>query len=851
MSLHTPMMQQYLKIKKDYPDLLLFYRMGDFYELFFEDAEKAAKLLHITLTARGQSAGSGIPMAGVPYHAAENYWAKLVKMGESVVICEQVGDPADSKGPVAREVSRILTPGTVSDEALLDAHQDNILAVIHQAGEQFGLATLNIASGEFILQELQKEAALQAELERLQPKELLISEQVKMPYFNSSVTPQCRPNFEFNLENAQTQLCQQLGTKDLAGFGVENLSLALSAAGCLLQYVQFTQRASLPHIQSIKVHTEQQFIRLDAATRRNLEITQNLQGTELNTLVSVLDNTQTAMGKRLLRRWLHQPLLNRVCLKQRQAAIQTLLEGTFIPNLQKPLKNTQDIERILARIALQSARPRDLSALQQTLAHLPLISAVLTPAEETTLQALKMALQGLESIETLLHEAIIENPPVIIRDGGVIKTGYDEELDTLRNLSQNSHQFLIDLEQQEKNRTGLSSLKVGYNRIHGYYIEISRLQAEKAPTEYIRRQTLKNLERFITPELKVFEDKVLSSQSRALAREKYLYEALIQKLIPHLQKLQTAAKALAEIDVLVNLADRARELNLCCPTLTDTAGIFIEKGRHLVVESVSSNPFVANDTHLTQNQRMQIITGPNMGGKSTYMRQTALITLLAYIGSFVPASQAAIGPIDAIYTRIGAADDLASGRSTFMVEMSETANILNNATANSLVLMDEIGRGTSTFDGLSLAFACADYLATQVGCYTLFATHYFELTQLAEEKPFICNIHLDALLHGEKIVFLHKLKAGPANQSYGLQVAQLAGVPQQVIFRAQQKLSELEQSAPLKKSVEPMQTALFLEVPIDPCLEKLKEVEPDDFSPKQALALLYELKALISSRSRR
>lgn len=847
MQSHTPMMRQYLTIKAQYPDLLIFYRMGDFYELFFDDAVRAAKLLNITLTHRGQSAGKPIAMAGVPFHAAESYLAKLVKLGESIVICEQLGDPATSKGPVERGVTRIITPGTVTDEAMLDEQQDNILAVIHQQNDTYALATCDISTAEFLLYETKNYDELLSELARANPVELLscenslLSDQLPQAY-----TVKQRPPWEFELNSAMTQLCEQFSTQDLDGFGVTPYKVALQAAGCLLQYIKYTQRNTLPHIRSIKIANTADTIQLDSATRRNLELTQNLQGNHTNTLVDVLDNTNTAMGARLLRRWIHQPLRNQHLIKQRQQAVKELLTADQLDVIKQSLSQIADMERILCRVALLSARPRDLTSLAQSLHQLPTLINLLELYHADLLTQTKLNITDFDTVAVLLKQAIIDNPPVVIREGGVIADGYDAELDELRALSTNSGQFLIDLELRERERTQISTLKVGYNRVHGYYIEISRAQSEKAPTEYIRRQTLKNVERFITPELKTYEDKVLSSKSRALSREKQLYDELLTKLNEHLEALQHCAKAIAELDVLTNFAERALTLDYNCPTLTNEPGLSIEEGRHPVVERVIDNAFVANDTKFTSKSRIQIITGPNMGGKSTYMRQTALITLLAHTGSFVPAKKATIGPIDKIFTRIGAADDLASGRSTFMVEMTETANILHNATKNSLVLLDEIGRGTSTFDGLSLAFATAAHIAKNLNCYTLFATHYFELTALADQYKSITNVHLNATEYGDKIVFLHKVKSGPASQSYGIQVAKLAGVPTEVIHTAREKLFELENQSHQQSSLlqAPQQVQLFCEQEDHSVIKKLREINPDNLTPRAALDILYELVSL-------
>ncbi len=845
---HTPMMQQYLRIKAEYPDTLLFYRMGDFYELFFDDARKVARLLDITLTARGESAGQPIPMAGVPYHSVEPYLAKLIKLGESVAICEQIGDPATSKGPVERQVTRIITPGTVTDELLLDERRDNLLCAVHRQGETIGIASLELSSGRFQILETDSEEALLAELERLRPAELLLAEDARFdsPALNERPGLQRLPPWRFDFDTARRLLEQQFGTRDLDGFGCRPYPMAVTAAGALLDYVRQTQKTALPHIKALAVERREDSVVLDAATRRNLELEINLSGGHDNTLAAVLDNTATAMGGRLLRRWINRPIRDRQTLQRRYHAIASLLDNHGHEPLHEVLRSVGDIERILARVALKSARPRDLAVLRDTLALIPELRQQLGGLDSPRLQALRQRLQPHGELQQTLARAIIDNPPVVIRDGGVIAPGYDDELDQLRALRENSNQFLIDLESRERQRTGIASLKVGYNRVHGYFIEIGRGQSDQAPADYIRRQTLKNAERFITPELKQFEDQVLSAKERALAKEKALYDALLEELQQHLASLQDTAEALAELDVLVNLAERALSLDLCQPQLQDEPGLIIEGGRHLVVEQVLDSPFIANDLRLDDNRRMLIITGPNMGGKSTYMRQTALIALLAHIGSFVPAQSARLGPIDRIFTRIGAADDLAGGRSTFMVEMTETANILHNASEQSLVLMDEIGRGTSTFDGLALAWACADYLARRVRAFCLFATHYFELTSLPEEHPGIANVHLSATEHGDKIVFLHAVKEGPASQSYGLQVAALAGVPEPVLQRARQRLRELEDGAPAAGHTKPAQQQLALFTPERGALERaLAELDPDQLSPRQALDQLYRLKQLL------
>ena len=850
LSSHTPMMQQYWRLKNQHPDQLMFYRMGDFYEIFYEDAKKAAKLLDITLTARGQSAGQAIPMCGIPYHAAEGYLAKLVKLGESVVICEQVGDPATSKGPVERQVVRIITPGTVSDEALLDERRDNLIAAVLGDERLFGLAVLDITSGNFTVLEIKGWENLLAELERVNPVELLIPDDwpKDLPAEKRRGVRRRAP-WDFERDSALKSLCQQFSTQDLKGFGCEALTLAIGAAGCLLAYAKETQRTALPHLRSLRHERLDDTVVLDGASRRNLELDTNLAGGRDNTLQSVVDRCQTAMGSRLLTRWLNRPLRDLTVLLARQTSITCLLDGYRFEKLQPQLKEIGDIERILARIGLRNARPRDLARLRDALGALPQLQVAMTDLEAPHLQRLAATTSTYPELAALLEKAIIDNPPAVIRDGGVLKTGYDSKLDELQSLSENAGQFLIDLEAREKARTGLANLKVGYNRIHGYFIELPSKQAESAPADYIRRQTLKGAERFITPELKAFEDKALSAKSRALAREKMLYEALLEDLISQLPPLQDTAAALAELDVLSNLAERALNLDLNCPRFVSEPCMRITQGRHPVVEQVLTTPFVANDLSLDDNTRMLVITGPNMGGKSTYMRQTALIVLLAHIGSFVPAASCELSLVDRIFTRIGSSDDLAGGRSTFMVEMSETANILHNATERSLVLMDEVGRGTSTFDGLSLAWAAAERLA-HLRAYTLFATHYFELTVLPEAEPLVANVHLNATEHNERIVFLHHVLPGPASQSYGLAVAQLAGVPSEVIVRAREHLSRLEDTAlpheapkPAVKGkpAVPQQSDMFASLP-HPVLDELAKVDLDDLTPRRALELLYALK---------
>jgi DNA mismatch repair protein MutS len=841
---HTPVMQQYLRIKSDYPDMLLFYRMGDFYELFFDDAKRAAALLDITLTARGKSGGNAIPMAGVPYHAAESYLAKLVRKGESVAICEQVGDPATSKGPVEREVTRIITPGTLTDEALLTAARDNLVAAVFVDKQGIGLAWLDLAGGRFRMTETDGMDALAAELERLRPAELIIDEEQALGEgVADTLRVTGRPPWHFELDSARRLLCSQFQTQDLSGFGCDAFPRGVAAAGALLQYVSDTQKAALPHLTSITVEMAGDALLMDGPTRRNLELEESLSGQREHTLAGVMDHCRSAMGSRLLRRWIQRPLRDAATLRKRYQALDTLILNRLVVPLQETLQGIGDIERILSRVALRSARPRDLRQLARALSRIREIRGTLTDVDSPLLGTLNEQIRNHSREKDLLQKALVEDPPMLVSQGGVIADGYDDELDDLRAIARNADQYLIDLEKREKERTGISTLKLGYNRVHGYYIEISKGQADKAPANYVRRQTLKGAERYITPELKEFEDKVLSARERALGRERILYDSILDELTVGLADLQESASGLAELDVLVCFADRAVALNLCQPEIVDVPSLEIRGGRHLVVEQVLETPFVANDLSLNDGQRLMVITGPNMGGKSTYMRQAALIVILAHVGSFVPAESLRLGPIDRIFTRIGASDDLAGGRSTFMVEMTETATILNNATEQSLVLMDEIGRGTSTFDGLSLAWAAAHYMGEKLRAFTMFATHYFELTALAEEIPDCVNVHLDATEHKGQLVFLHAVKPGPANQSYGLQVAALAGVPRPVIRRAKSYLATLETQQRQEHPQAQLPFSSVNDVP-DELQQAMDDIDPDAMTPKEALDALYKLKQI-------
>ncbi|EOR08055.1 DNA mismatch repair protein MutS [Acinetobacter tandoii] len=866
---HTPMMQQYLKVKMQHPHALMFYRMGDFYELFFDDAHKAAKLLGITLTHRGKTNGNPIPMAGVPFHAAEGYLARLVKKGETVVICEQVGE-VTGKGPVDRQVVRILTPGTLTDDALLNSHQSSNLVALCLQQNQIGIALLDLSAGIFKVQQQDfKLEHLSIELARLMPSEILVDEDIVDPNILEQVKKQLdcpvtkRPNVDFNLNNAQKTLCDQLGVSTLSGFGIDHLPLAKAAAAALIHYAKETQKTALPHIRSIQLEQSSDFIALDPVTRRNLEIVDPLfeHGTSLFQLIN---DCQTAMGSRLLSRTLMQPLRDTALLDARLDAIQAFIDGYHEAPIRLVLKEIGDIERVLSRVALGSARPRDLVQLRQASAQLPFLRHALNPVvtnqQSRLVQQLNEELGDFNGLYQRLLAAIVENPPVLLRDGNVIAEGFDSELDELRKIRDHAGQFLIDLEIKEREQSGIPTLKIGYNRVSGYYIELTRAQAEQAPEHYIRRQTLKNAERYITPELKSFEDKVLSSESRALAREKMLFEMLLDELRQDIANLQVMSAAIAQIDLLSNFAHQARLRNWSRPEFSPEMGIKIMAGRHPVVEALSKTAFTPNDTHLDYAHRMAIITGPNMGGKSTFMRQTALISLLAYCGSFVPAQSATLGPIDRIFTRIGSADDLSTGKSTFMVEMTETSQILHHATNQSLVLMDEVGRGTSTYDGLSLAWACVLDLSKRVKCLCLFATHYFELTELSKESG-IYNYHVSAKELNGNLILLHKVQQGPASQSHGLQVAKLAGIPTNVIKEAQNRLRILERQqqqhvntavqrdlfAPAVQA-EPNIIERVVEVEkVSPALEILKALDVDNLTPREALQHLYQLKEQLES----
>lgn len=847
MAEHTPMMQQYLSIKAAHPDTLLFYRMGDFYEFFFDDARRAAKLLDIALTQRGSSNGEPIPMAGVPYHAVDGYLARLIRQGESAVICEQIGDPATSRGPVERKVTRVITPGTVIEDELLHEREDNLLAALHHDDGSFGLAWLDVSSGRFHLIELESLAAVATELERLHPAELLLPETFDATALRyHGAHRRAEADWMFDRAQALTRLCARFGTRDLRGFGIGGSETAVGAAGCLLRYCETSYCGELPHLQGLRLERTDGILILDPASRRNLELSASLvQQAGAPTLIDLLDTTATVMGGRLLRRWLQAPIRDHAALGLRHQAVGELLLSTELDTLRDELRQICDIERISTRIAMHTARPRDLAQLLQSLAILPAMRARARRLDSPRIAELVASINEHPALTALLARAIVDSPPLLIRDGGVIAAGYDTELDELRGLSDDADRFLIDLERRERERSGLPSLKVGYNRVHGYYIEINRSQSDVVPDDYSRRQTLKSAERFTTPELKSFEGRILSAKDDALKREKQLYAELLTTIADDVGTLQTTAAALSELDVLAAFAERAEALSMTAPRFSADPVLKIDQGRHPIVEQSSRSPFVANDLAFDATHRMLIVTGPNMGGKSTYMRQTALIVLMAHMGSYVPASAALIGPIDAIFTRIGASDNVAGGQSTFMVEMTETANILHNATEHSLVLIDEIGRGTSTFDGVALAWASAEHLARINRAFCLFATHYFELTVLADEFETIDNVRLDALESGDDIVFMHTVKRGPASRSYGLAVAQLAGMPKSVIADARRRLAVIEGAPPPSPAGKDQSQFSLFETDEQRVRSVLLHTDPDALSPRAALELVYELRRLV------
>ncbi len=863
LSAHTPMMQQYLRIKAEHPDTLVFYRMGDFYELFYDDARRGNQLLDITLTTRGQSAGEPVVMAGVPVHSVEAYLAKLIKLGEAVALCEQVGDVATAKGPVERKVVRVITPGTVTDSELLSDKSDAVLVALSCSSQRssctVGLAWLSLTQGEIGLTECDL-PSLGAWLARLNPNEILIDREQSgsgpaaavLGAQSAPVTG--RPSWQFDGALGQRKLCEQLRVASLAGFNAQDLPTAHAAASALLSYAEHTQGRALAHVRSLSVARANELLDLPPSTHRNLELTQTLRGEDAPTLLSVLDTCRTGMGSRALRHWLTHPLRDRSVAIARHDAIEALAQAGVEP-LRQALRGMSDVERITARIALRQVRPRELQGLRHTLDSLPALRD-LVPRQTALLDQFGEALHPPAEIGKLLHAALAGEPAALIRDGGVIASGFDPDLDELRAIGQNCDAFLLEMETRERTRTGIANLRVQFNKVHGFFIEVTQGQLDKVPADYQRRQTLKNAERFITPELKAFEDKALSAQERALAREKQLFEQLIDQLQTHLAVLTAVGRAMAALDALAALTERAQTLGWCRPQFVRVPCLEIEAGRHPVVQArlqeTGAGPFMANDCRLDAQRKMLIITGPNMGGKSTFMRQVALIALLASMGSFVPAQACRLGPIDAIHTRIGAADDLANAQSTFMLEMTEAAAILHGATEHSLVLMDEIGRGTSTFDGLALAGAIATHLHERNRAFTLFATHYFELTDFPAKHPRALNVHVSAVEQGEDIVFLHEIQSGPASRSYGVQVARLAGMPASLVRQARATLEALES----QKQAAQAQIDLFAPPPEplqaapqgpSPLQEALAALNPDMLSPKEALDALYRLKSLARS----
>ncbi len=870
-SQQSPMMQQYLRIKAEYPDTMLLYRMGDFYELFFDDAERASELLDITLTARGKSSGSPIPMAGVPAHSVEQYLARFVKHKVSVAICEQIGDPATSKGPVERKVVRVVTPGTLIDDSLLDDQRDNLLMAISRHEDKFGVATLEVSSGRFRASELASRAALDDELERCNPDEILLADDDDS--FDDDVIGASGRNIAiarvagwyFDIDRASAALQELFGVQDLRGFGCLDAPMATSAAGALAKYAVDVQGGSLPHVNSLSIDSNSEFLHIDAASRRNLEIEYSLTGNHDLTLFGILNCAATPMGARMLRRWLANPIRDRLRLTLRQDAVERLIDTGQYQHVHASSRHIGDMERILARVATRSARPADLVRLRAGLGSLDELIQIARSGECERLNTIATELGPFPQLLQLLEKAIVDEPAASLREGGVIRPSFDQDLTEVVALQNSSNEFLTEFEEQQRSRTGVSNLRVQYNRVHGYYIELPRSAADKAPSDYVRRQTLKNAERYVTPELSAYEEKALGARDRAIALEKALYEQVVETLNLHLTELQRCATAVAQLDTLCVFADCAVSMNFVRPQLIDASQLEIDAGRHPVVERVTrsasdsgrtgatASQFVANDLNLSDSQRMLVITGPNMGGKSTYMRQVAIITLLAHTGCFVPAASATIGNVDRIFTRIGAGDDLAGGRSTFMVEMTEMAQILRNASAASLVLVDEIGRGTSTFDGLALAWASAQELS-RLGCMCLFSTHYFEMTSLADSLDNTRNCHVEATEHGGDIIFLYSVADGPANRSYGLHVAKLAGIPEPVLSAARTKLSELESSHDQGQQNQltadagnSQQLALFArDDRADRLLQEFNQADPDALSPREALELIYRLHQISS-----
>ncbi|MYD81063.1 MAG: DNA mismatch repair protein MutS [Gammaproteobacteria bacterium] len=849
------MIQQYLAIKAQHPDDLLFYRMGDFYELFFDDAVVAAELLEITLTSRGRKSGNPIPMCGVPFHAVDNYLNRLVSMGRSVVICEQVGDPNATRGPVERKVQRIVTPGTLTEDALLDSDRESVLVAISATRSRFrnaGLAWINLSTGSFVGAEVKSYADLVAILESINPTEVLIPEGCTEVWSDAAQRELDPLRFDHSL--GKTSLTKHFGTKDLNGFGFSDKPQAVGAAAAALSYAQDACRQPLDFIDGIQLHANQSTLHMDAQTRRNLEINRRISSPESSgTLFDVLNFTATPMGSRLLRQWLNEPSAIVEEVHDRHDLVEAILTTKSYNSFTRELRPIGDMHRTVTRVALKSASPRDLQRIKLSAQCYDEIKELISDlGNETEIDKFER-LPDLSDISNLIEHAIVEEPPAFVRDGGMIASGFDAELDELRAIRSHASEFLQDLERRERERTGVSTLRVGHNRVHGYYIEVTRTQSAEMPENYVRRQTLKNTERFVTEELWEFEEKYVRSETDALAREKELYSELLTQLEKSASELRVVSEALARVDVLNSFAIAARERGYTRPEFTNEPVLTIEEGKHPVLAANAEMDFVPNSLELNELRRMLVVTGPNMGGKSTYMRQTALIVILAYAGSFVPANRALIGPIDGIFTRIGASDDLSAGQSTFMVEMTETANILHNASSSSLVLLDEIGRGTSTYDGLALAMAVAHAMAQRVQSFTLFSTHYFELTALADNLKTVHNVHLSAIEHNRKVVFLHSVQEGPASQSYGIHVARLAGIPGKVLQQARNQLHRLEQLAIKNGESDYMdlfESHLEQENYDHPVIERLRRLNLDEVSPKSAHDLLYELLEVIDREDR-
>lgn len=844
----TPMMQQYLRIKADYPDTLLFYRMGDFYELFYEDAVQAAELLDITLTSRNKNSDNPVKMAGVPHHSVDQYIQKLIRLSVPVAICEQIGDPAKAKGPVERKVVRVVTPGTLTDEKFLDARTENLIMAVHEIDGKQAVAVLEISSGRFLAKDIADSESVQSEINQVRPAEILTADSTVLTEQLPEDRIQEVPDWYFSYQRATDLLKVQYGVDKLTAYDCDQHPVATAVAGALLQYAIDVYGSELPHIQELKFETSDEYLVLDDCSWRNLEIERNLSGETRNSLIDLYDRCSTAMGARTLRRWFRKPVRNRLEVERRHMIIEHLLEHSKSDSVRTILQGVADVERISSRIATKSARPVDLVRLKESLLSIPALVELIQPNDCSEASALCEAMDTVDEASDLIARAIREEPAATIRDGGVIRRGYDAELDELIKLRDDSGQQLAEMEIRERNRTGIRNLRIHYNRVHGYYIEVPRQAGDQVPKDYLRRQTLKNNERFTHPQLSEFESTILGAKEKSLAREKLLYEQLLEHLQSFVSRMQSSADSLAQLDVLCNFAHLSITDSLQRPILVDEPGVLIVGGRHPMVEATQKKPFVPNDTELNRQNRLLLITGPNMGGKSTYMRQTAVIVLLSYTGCYVPAQSATIGPIDRIFTRIGASDDLSAGNSTFMVEMTEMATILHRATAQSLVIVDEIGRGTSTFDGLALAWACADNLLTDIQALCMFSTHYFEVTALAENSPGASNVHLTAVQHDGKIVFLYEVRQGATKQSYGIQVARLAGVPSKVVSVASEKLSKLTESAGNREQMGTRQSQIpfFEPEPCDrsPVLEKLKHIDPDDLSPKEALETLYLLKRL-------